>query len=74
MATDKNNIINSKWSLKQQVIQIRPNTIQIKLELAWYLNLKEEHGLEMLQNKMARKIFDPKQQKVTAHWKNSHNL
>jgi hypothetical protein len=39
----------------------------------WSLTLGEEHRLKVLENRMLRRIFEPKRDEVTGGWKNPHN-
>jgi hypothetical protein len=39
----------------------------------WSLTLREEHGLRVFENRMLRKIFGPKRDKVTEGWRKLHN-
>jgi len=35
--------------------------------------LWEEHGLRVLENRMPRKIFEPKREEVAVDWRKLHN-
>jgi hypothetical protein len=35
--------------------------------------LREEHGLEVFENKVLRRIFEPKRDEVTRGWRKLHN-
>jgi hypothetical protein len=37
----------------------------------WSLTLREEHRLRMFENRMLRRIFGPKRDKVTGEWRRS---
>ncbi|KAJ4431153.1 hypothetical protein ANN_19748 [Periplaneta americana] len=39
----------------------------------WTLNLREEHRLRVLENKVLRKIFGAKRDEVTGEWRKLHN-
>jgi hypothetical protein len=39
----------------------------------WSLALKEEHMLRVFQNRVLRRIFEPKRDEVTAEWRKLHN-
>jgi hypothetical protein len=39
----------------------------------WSPTLREEHSLRMLENRMLRRIFGPKRDKVTGEWRKLHN-
>jgi hypothetical protein len=39
----------------------------------WSLTLKEEHKLKVSENRVLRKIFGPKRDKVTGEWGRLHN-
>jgi hypothetical protein len=39
----------------------------------WSLTLREEHRLRMFENRVLRRIFGPKRDKVTGEWRTLHN-
>ena len=39
----------------------------------WSLTLREEHRLRMFENRVLRRIFGPKRDKVTGEWRKVHN-
>jgi hypothetical protein len=39
----------------------------------WSLTLKEEHRLRVFENRMLRRIFGPKRDKVTEGWRKLYN-
>jgi hypothetical protein len=39
----------------------------------WSVILREEHRLRVLENRVLRKIFGPKREKVTGGWRRLHN-
>jgi hypothetical protein len=39
----------------------------------WSLTLMEEHRLRVLENRVLRRIFEPKRDEVTVEWKRLHN-
>jgi hypothetical protein len=39
----------------------------------WSLTLREEHRLRMFENRVLRRIFGPKRDKVTGGWRKLHN-
>jgi hypothetical protein len=39
----------------------------------WSLTLREEHGLRVFENKVLRRIFGPKMEKVAGDWRRLHN-
>jgi len=39
----------------------------------WLLTLREEHRLGMYKNRVLRRIFEPKRDKVTGEWRKLHN-
>jgi hypothetical protein len=39
----------------------------------WSLTLREEHRLRALENRLLRRIFVPKRDKVTGEWRKLHN-
>ena len=39
----------------------------------WSLALREEHRLRVLENKVLRKIFGAKRDKITGEWRKLHN-
>jgi hypothetical protein len=40
---------------------------------AWPLTLREEHRLGVFENRLLRRIFGPKRDKVTGEWGKLHN-
>jgi hypothetical protein len=38
----------------------------------WFVTLREEHGLRVLENRVLRKIFWPKRDEVTGDWRKLH--
>jgi hypothetical protein len=40
---------------------------------SWSLTLREEHRLRVFENRVLRRIFDPKTDKVTGNWRIQHN-
>jgi hypothetical protein len=53
------------------------NTIILSVILygseTWSLILREEHRLRAFENKVLRRIFGPKRDKVTGGWRKLHN-
>jgi hypothetical protein len=41
--------------------------------VSWSLSLKEEHRLRVFENRVLRRIFVPKRNKVTGEWRKPHN-
>jgi hypothetical protein len=39
----------------------------------WSLTLKEERGLRVFENRVLRRIFEPKRDEVTGEWKKLRN-
>jgi hypothetical protein len=39
----------------------------------WSLTLREEYRLRVFQNRVLRRIFGPKRNKVTGGWRRQHN-
>jgi hypothetical protein len=39
----------------------------------WSLTLREEHILRVFQNRVLRRIFEPKRDEVTGAWRKLHN-
>jgi hypothetical protein len=39
----------------------------------WSLALREEHRLRVFENRVLRRIFGPKRDKVTGEWRKLHN-
>jgi len=39
----------------------------------WLLTLREEHRLRVFENRVLRRIFGPRRDKVTGEWKKLHN-
>jgi hypothetical protein len=40
---------------------------------SWFLTLREEHRLEVFQNRVLRRIIGPKRDEVTGEWRKLHN-
>jgi hypothetical protein len=39
----------------------------------WSLTIREEHKLRVFENRVLRRIFGPKRDRVTGGWRNLHN-
>jgi hypothetical protein len=39
----------------------------------WLLTLREEHRLRVFENRVLRRIFGPKRDKITGEWRKLHN-
>jgi hypothetical protein len=39
----------------------------------WSLTLREEHRLRVYENRVLRRIFEPKRDEVTGEWRKLHN-
>jgi hypothetical protein len=39
----------------------------------WSLTIREEHKLRMFENRVLRRIFGPKRDRVTGWWRKLHN-
>jgi hypothetical protein len=39
----------------------------------WFLSLREEHGLRVLEDRVLRRIFGPKRDEATGGWRKLHN-
>jgi hypothetical protein len=39
----------------------------------WSLTLREEHRLKVFENRVLRRIFDPKRDEVMGEWRKLHN-
>jgi hypothetical protein len=39
----------------------------------WSLTVREEHKLRVFENRMLRRIFGPKRDRVTGEWRKLHN-
>ena len=39
----------------------------------WSLTLREKHRLRVFENRVLRKVFGPKRDKVTGEWRKLHN-
>jgi hypothetical protein len=39
----------------------------------WSLTLRKERRLRVFENRVLRKVFEPKRNEVTGEWKNIHN-
>ena len=52
-------------------------TINLPLGLygceTWSLTLREEHRLRVFENRVLRRIFGPKRERVTGEWRKLHN-
>jgi hypothetical protein len=40
---------------------------------AWSLTLREEHRLRIVENRVLRRIFGPKEEDLTGEWRRLHN-
>jgi hypothetical protein len=51
------------------------NLIELFFEVSetWFLRLREEHKLRVFENKMLRKIFRPRRDRMTVGWTKLHN-
>jgi hypothetical protein len=70
------NLLSS--SLLSKIVKIRIyKTIILPVVLngceTWSLTLREEQSLSVFENKMLRRIFEPKWDEVTRGWKKLHN-
>ena len=64
-------------SLPSENIQIKTfRTVILSVVLygceTWFFTLREEHRLRVLENMVLRKIFGPKRDEVTGHWRRLH--
>ena len=54
-----------------------PRTIILPIVLygceTWSLTLRKEHRLRVFENRVLRRIFGPKRDKVTGEWRELHN-
>jgi hypothetical protein len=70
------NLLSSQLLSKNLKIGIY-NTIMFPVVLygceTWYLTLREEHRLEVFENRVWRRIFGPKREEVTGEWRKLHN-
>jgi hypothetical protein len=39
----------------------------------WYLTVREKHKLRVFENRVLRRIFGPKRDRVTGGWRKLHN-
>jgi hypothetical protein len=39
----------------------------------WFVTLREEHRLRVLENRVLRRIFGPKKEEVAGGWRRLHN-
>ena len=66
------NLLSSSFISKNIKIQIY-RTIILPLALygceTWLLTLREEHGLRVFENRVLRRIFQPKKDEVTGEWR-----
>ena len=65
-------------SMLSKIINIKTlRTVILSFILYWYenwsLTLKEEHLLRVFQNKVLRRIFGPKRDKVAGEWRELYN-
>jgi hypothetical protein len=40
----------------------------------WSLTLRDKHRLKAFENRVLRRIFEPKRDKVTGEWRKLHNV
>jgi hypothetical protein len=70
------NLLSSGLLYKHEKIRIYKNII-VSVVLygceTWSLNLREEHRLRVLENRVLRRIFGPKRDEVTEGWREQHN-
>jgi hypothetical protein len=43
------------------------------LNETWSVTLREEHRLRVFENRVQKRIFDPKRDEVTGDWRKQHN-
>jgi hypothetical protein len=70
------NLLSSQLQSKNLKIRIY-NTLIFPVLLygceTWYLTLNGEHTLEVFENRVLRRIFEPKRDEVTGEWRKLHN-
>jgi hypothetical protein len=70
------NLLSSRLLSKNLKIRIY-KTITLPLVLygckTWSLTLRKEHRLKVFENRVLRRIFGPKRDKVTGEWRKLHN-
>jgi len=69
-------LLSSSWLSKNLKIKIYRNII-LPVVLygceSWSLALREEHRLRVLENRVLRRIFGPKNDELTGEWRKLHN-
>ena len=67
----------SSWLLSKNTKIKMYGTIMLPVVLygceTWLLTLREEHKLRVCENRVLRKIFEPKRDKVIREWRKLHN-
>jgi hypothetical protein len=70
------NILFSSWLSKHLKIRIY-RTIILTVVLygceTWSLTLREKHRLRVFENRVLRRVFGPKRDKVRGKWRKRHN-
>ena len=70
------NLLSSSLLSKNLNIRIyRPINLPVVLYgcETWMLTLREEHRLRVFENRVLKRIFGPKRDKVTREWRKLHN-
>jgi hypothetical protein len=57
--------------MRTQIIIILP--VVLYACETWHLTLREEHRLRVFENRVLRRIFEPKRDEVTGGWRKLHN-
>ena len=52
---------------------LRSRYTELQFRLLFYITLREERRLRVLENRVQRKIFGPKREEVTGEWRKLHN-
>jgi len=49
------------------------SNITLSMSRSWSLTLREEQWLRVFENRVLRRIFGPKRDKITREWRKLHN-
>ena len=69
------NLLSSSWLSKNLKIKIYGIIVLLVVMCGretWLLTLREEHKLRVFENRVLRRIFGPKRDKVTREWSKLH--
>jgi hypothetical protein len=70
------NLLSSRLLLKQIKVRIYKTIILPVVPYGyetWSLRVREEHKLRVFENRVVRRIFGPKRDRVTGEWRKLHN-